>query len=80
MALIEAMACGLAVIALDSGAVKEVVGSGGLVCQTETIEENLQKLIRDKSFRLRQQKLALTFARKNYDCLKFSERLAKNII
>lgn len=76
--LAEAMACGLPVVGLDRGSVKEVVVGGGAVVKNQKhFEETLEKLIRDNLLRRHLAKKALAFARKNYDVDKFSAGVLK---
>lgn len=73
--LVEAMACGLPVVALDRGAVKEVVGEGGLVVPANKFKETLEKVIKDKNLRKNLAQKALSFARQNYDVQNYSKKL-----
>lgn len=72
--LVEAMACGLPIIALDRGSVKEVIGEGGLVILASQFKNALERVIKDKNLRKNLSQKALSFARKNYDVQNYSRR------
>lgn len=75
--LIEAMVCGLPVVGLDCGSVKEVVGPGGLISDVKNFAKNLETLIKNKNKRIILGKIAISFARKNYDSYKYGQTLEK---
>lgn len=75
--LIEAMACGLPVVGLDKGSVKEVVGPGGLISGFKDFTKNLENLVKNKTQRIKLGKVALSFARNNYDAYKYGQTLEK---
>ncbi len=74
---IEAMACGLPVVGLDRGSVKEVVGDGGLVVKAAKYDTILEKLIKSPKLRKAIGQRALELARKKYDAYQHSKDLAK---
>ncbi|MBI3631835.1 MAG: glycosyltransferase family 4 protein [Candidatus Vogelbacteria bacterium] len=75
MVLVEAMACGLPVLALSNGSVDEVVGIGGKVVNPEQFSETLVDLIKNSDERKKLSKLAIQLVHKRYDASDFSSRL-----
>lgn len=75
--LIEAMACGLPVVGLDRGSVREVVRDGGLVVSSEQYYQTLEKLVMSASLRRALSKKALTLARNRYDAYKYGQKLER---
>lgn len=75
MVLVEAMACGLAVVALDKGSVKEIVGDAGVVCCKENFEKDLSNLVKSKNLQKRLGEYALVRARKMFDMRKQMQKL-----
>ncbi len=75
MVLVEAMACGLPIVAADNGAVKEVVGNRGIVADANLLEANIKKLLADKTLRDKLSKRANLYARKNLDSRKYALNL-----
>lgn len=75
--LIEAMACGVPVVGLDVGSVKEVVRSGGLVVGARDYVNSLEKMITDTKLRQNMAKKALALTRKEYDAYKYGQQLEK---
>ena len=73
--LIEAMACGLPIVALDKGSIKEVVGEGGIVVNKRLFEKSLEKLVKDPKLRDFYAGKALNYAKKKYNVLDYSARL-----
>lgn len=69
MALIEAMACGLPIITTNTGAIPEVVGDAGLVCNPDynSIRDKLIELINSHLMIKKYQKLSLARAKSHYD-------------
>ncbi len=56
MSLIEAMACGVPAVTTMTGAIPEVVGDAGVICQPNdfvSLYEALKQLIRDPAERAR---------------------------
>lgn len=77
MVLIEAMACGLPVVGLDKGSVKEVVGLGGFVVSQSKYLRTLEELIINNVLRKGLSKKAKEFTRKNYNSLTYAKNLEK---
>jgi glycosyltransferase involved in cell wall biosynthesis len=75
--LIEAMACGLLVVGLDVGSVKEVVGPGGLVVGPGEYESAVKSVLDSKILRRNLAKKAYDWARRTYDARKFGSNLEK---
>ncbi len=80
MALVEAMACGLPIIATNSGAISEVVGDAGIIVPEKNVEKMAKTIhdvltIRDKKTKL--SALALTRAKSLYDAQKVAQQLTK---
>lgn len=75
MVLVEAMACGLPVVALPNGSVAEIVDGGGEVVAPGNLPSVLKKLIVDNGERKRLSKLALRLAGKRYDAQLFSHKI-----
>jgi len=72
----ESMACGLPVVALDRGSVREVVGKGGMVVKNEKeFSGRIRELIGDIRERKKWSKIAAEFAKKNYDVKKYSKEV-----
>lgn len=74
---IEAMACGLPVLGLDKGSVKEVVREGGFVVDAKKYDSILEKLILDSGLRSRTGKKALKLVNKRYNALQHGKDLEK---
>lgn len=68
MVLVEAMACGLAVVSVDSGSIKEVVGN---------LETSLDKVIVDNVYRNQMTKYSLKRAKKKFDSRNYFKNLEK---
>ncbi len=77
MVLIEAMACGLPIVALDRGSIKEVVGQSGLVSNEKNFPKNLEMLIENRKFREGLSKKARRNAITFYDATKYARKLEK---
>lgn len=80
MVLVEAMACGLPVVATSSGAIAEVVGEAGIVLQerkTSIITQTIFDLLSSKDRLTKLSKLSLSRAKKIYDSEKVATKLAK---
>lgn len=65
MVLVEAMASGLPIITTNCGSIPEVVGDSAII--SKNIITDLQRLIKDKSLRLKLGKMARARAEKLYD-------------
>ncbi len=77
MALIEAIACGLPIVALDQGSTKEIVGKGGLVVSKINFPQTLEKVISDSKYRHLLSQHALKFAKSDYDVNLYAQELAR---
>jgi glycosyltransferase involved in cell wall biosynthesis len=80
MALIEALACGLPIIASDSGAISEVLGDAGItypVCDITKISELIFSVLNNK-LRLKElSDLSLLRAQSRYDSVQVATQIAK---
>lgn len=80
MALIEAMASGLAIVTTDCGAIPEVSGKKALISpQDDELElyNNLKSLIINKALRKKYQREALRWARSHFDAEKQAEKIGR---
>lgn len=77
MVLVEAMACGLAVVALDAGSIAEVVDKGGLVVDEANFGATLEKVISRPGYRKKMSLTARRFAEKNYDTTVYARNLER---
>lgn len=75
MALVEAMACGLPVIALDRGSIPEIVTSGGLVVSRASFPKTLAKVISDQSYRRTLSQRALSYGKSHYNAVDYARNL-----
>ncbi len=75
--LVEAMACGLPVVALDKGSTREVVGDGGRVVSAGEFGPAVENLIKNTAERKSLAITALEYAKKNYDVRNYSRNLEK---
>ena len=77
MVLLESLACGLPVIALNKGSIKEVLGEGGVIVKEKYFKRELIRLIHDTSHRKALKKKARKYALDNYDSRKYAIKLEK---
>jgi len=80
MALIEAMASGLPIIAYRSGAIEEVAGKSGILVREndgDGLAYNLEKLVNDRSLRIKKGKESRLRAEKYFDALKTARQIEK---
>ena len=78
MVLIEAMACGLPIVAYDTGAIKEVVGNAGIYIHEGDINGlafAIRKLIEDKIFARKLSTMGRERVEKEYDCRKTAKKI-----
>lgn len=80
MALIEAMASGLAIATTDCGAIPEVSGKKALISpqeDTEKLFKNILILIKNQTLRKKYQKEAFVWAKNHFDAKKQAEKIGK---
>lgn len=77
MVLVEAMACGVPVVAVDNGAVAEVVDKGGLVVGAGQLEKTLVSLVKRPFKRQNLGKAGLKTAMAKYDRDKYARELER---
>lgn len=80
MSLVEAMACGLPVIATNCGAIPEVCGEAAIIINQQNeyqLESAIKKLINSKSLREDLGKKGLIRVKEKYDIKKTSNQIAK---
>lgn len=77
MVLVEALACGMALVCLDKGSILEVVGNSGIVIGQENFLESLERVTRDNTLREKLGKLAVARAKTKFDSKKYSRELEK---
>lgn len=80
MVLIEAMACGLPIVAYQSGAIPEVIDKSGLLVEEGNIKgliSAILKIIKDKKLAKKLGKMGRKRAEKNFDAKKTAEELEK---
>lgn len=75
MVLVESLACGLPIVALDKGSIGEVIGDGGIVASKDNFKKELVKIIKDKKYRDSLSKKARKFAEENYDSREYAQEL-----
>lgn len=77
MALVEAMACGLPIVALNRGSIPEIVASGGLVVSRENFPQTLMKVISDQKYRRVLSQRAVSYAENHYNAIAYAANLEK---
>jgi len=80
MALIEAMASGLAIVTTDCGAIPEVSGKKALIspqADEQELYNNLKSLIINNTLRKKYQREALKWARSHFDAEKQAEKIGR---
>ncbi len=81
LALIEAMASGLPIVASDSGAIAEVIGRAGIICpqnKPKNLYQALDSLIASKQKQQALSHLARVRAEKYFDSLQFAATIRDN--
>ena len=79
MVLVESMASGCAVVAAQTGAIAEVVGDAGLLCQSGDfldLSEKLRRLCLDPGLRQELGRRARERVSRQYDARSVAQRLA----
>lgn len=77
MVLVEAMSSGLAVLALDKGSIKEVIGKGGVIANEKNFKSELKRIIKNPSYRNRLKKISRQYALDNYDAKDYAKKIEK---
>lgn len=80
MVLVEAMACGLPVVAYDSGAISEVLGGVGLLVKEGNIDglaASITRLIENKNLRIKLGKMGRSRAEKEFDSRMTAKKIQK---
>ncbi len=77
MVLVEALASGLAVLALDKGSIREVLGTGGVITDEKNFKTQLKRIIQDRSLRDKLKKKSRKYARDNYDSKDYAAKIEK---
>lgn len=78
---VEAMASGIPVISVDNGAMKEIVGNGGLICDTydaDTLANALKQLVTDRTIYNKLKSAAIQRA-SYFSWLRFAQSVASLI-
>jgi len=80
MVLVEAMACGLPIVAYDSGAIAEVIGGVGILVKEDDVDglrRAILELINDSNLRAKLGKMGRERVICEFDSLKTAKKLAK---
>ncbi|OGK56307.1 hypothetical protein A3J15_00070 [Candidatus Roizmanbacteria bacterium RIFCSPLOWO2_02_FULL_38_10] len=78
MVLVEAMACGLPIIAYDSGAISEVLGNAGVLISEDhksSLYQGLKMLINDEFSRYKYSLMAIQRSKLKFDRVKISSQI-----
>jgi len=76
MVIIEALSCGLPIIALNKGSLPEIIGTAGLLANlVSDLKNNLIKLIQNEKIRENLSRKAVVLAKKKYDRNIYSNKL-----
>ena len=77
MVLVEALASGLAVLALDKGSIREVIGTGGAIANEKSFKNKLKEIIQNRSYRESLKKKSRKYALDNYDSRIYAKEIEK---
>jgi len=77
MSLVEAMACGLPIVALNKGSISEILGSAGKVAEEKEFFSVLKSFVKDKNIRKKYSILSRKRAVKLFSTKSYSKNLLK---